>query len=43
MNDPRIVHVKQFTPRASLPAVAFHAGLIAFLCMSMVMSLPSLG
>lgn len=34
--------VKLSTYRASLPLVLMHAAFITFLCMSMVMSLPTL-
>jgi len=43
MISPRILVVKQFTQRASLPVVALHTALIAIVSLSMVMRLPTLG
>lgn len=43
MINPKIVLVKQFTHRASLPVVALHTALIAIVSLSMVLRLPSLG
>jgi len=43
MINPRIIDVKQFTYRASLPVVALHTALIAIVSLSMVLRLPTLG